>query len=198
MVCVTGKSSSCLDSWSGSQQKAVTCSDWMRGALSSGLWFEIVFPGVTVSPQSAGWRYVESWLPSFVSSSYFALKDDEKLLENTFSIFLAVSFVAWLPCALVQRITYCSSWMFTFPFCSARMLGSAAPVPNTHSLQLPMLLSSYEFHSWVVLPRNICCVIVYFAVWNRQVDDLQSCLHLFEQEWEWSCPGVSQTHPHQI
>lgn len=66
----------------------------MRGALPSGLWFEIVFPGVTVSPQSAGWRYVESWLPSFVSSSYFALKDDEKLLENTFSIFLAVSFVA--------------------------------------------------------------------------------------------------------
>lgn len=66
----------------------------MHGALSGGLWFEIVFPDVTVSPQSAGWRCAESWLPSFVSSSYFALKDAEKLLENTFSIFLAVSFVA--------------------------------------------------------------------------------------------------------
>lgn len=67
----------------------------MCGALSGGLWFEmIVFRNVTVSPQSTGWRCAESWLLSFVSSSYFALKDDEKLLENTFSIFLAVSFVA--------------------------------------------------------------------------------------------------------
>lgn len=66
----------------------------MCGALSGGLWFEIVFPNVTVSPQSTGWRCAESWLPSFVSSSYFALEDDEKLLENTFSLFLAVSFVA--------------------------------------------------------------------------------------------------------
>lgn len=37
---------------------------------------------------------MQSWPPSFVSSSYFALKDDEKLLENAFSISLAVSFVA--------------------------------------------------------------------------------------------------------
>lgn len=69
-------------------------SHWICGALSAGLAFEIVFPNATVSPWSPGWTCAESWPPSFVSSSYFALKDGEKLLENAFSISLAVSFVA--------------------------------------------------------------------------------------------------------
>lgn len=104
-------------------------SHWMRGALPGGVWAEIVFPDVPVSPQSTGWRGAGSWLPSFVSS----IKRWRKQLENTYSIFLSVSFVAWLPCALVQSITCCSSWLFTFPFLSAHMLGSASPPQHTQS-----------------------------------------------------------------
>lgn len=134
LVCVRGKR--CLDSWSGSQEKAVTCnscySHWICGALSAGLAFEIAFPDAAVSPQRPGWRCAESWPPSFVSSSYFALKDDEKLLEHAFSISLAVSFVAWLLCALVQGITYCSPFLFAFPFLSVLVLGSANP-PAKHT-----------------------------------------------------------------
>lgn len=133
MVCVMGKSSWCPDSWSGSQEKAVTCSGgyshWMFGHFLVACGLRLFFLMSVFLPRALAGG-VQSWLPSFVSSSYFALQDDEKLLENTFSIFVAVSFVAWLPCALVQRIMYCSSWMFTFPFLSAHMLGSAAPTPK--------------------------------------------------------------------
>lgn len=203
LVCVRGeKVPRLMIRVSRSQEKAVTCSScyshWICGALSAGLAFEIAFPDATASPQRPGWRCAESWPPSFVSSSYFALKDDEKLLENAFNISLAVSFVAWLLCALVQGITYCSPWLFAFPFLSALVLGSATPLPNTHNLLLHTLLSTDEFHNWAALPRNIGSVIGCFAAWNRQVDDLQSQLHVFGHEGGWSCPGLSQTHPDRV
>lgn len=146
----------------------------MHGALSGGLWLFFLMSWFLHRALAAGLQRAG------LSLSFPALTS-EKLLENTFSIFLADSFVAWLACALVQRITYCSSWMLTFPLCSAHTLVFAPYANTTYSS------TCYKFHNWVVLPTYVCCVIACFASWNRQESDLQSRFHLIE--WKrWQVP----------